>query len=158
MGKKFNQYCRWRAIVIIRKQILKIVATIDGRLVFFKKKLHRKKRLLLNDYIFFCIYISWSFEKIYIWEGSATLTLYLCYRLLCLRDTSHYGRRSRGPRFSPMKFQEIKSSASQLFKLKTKFQRPSSYMAILFDLSFDQSNLLSKEIWVERPSVSFIKK
>jgi len=48
-----------------------------------------------------------------------------------------------------MKFQETKSSASRPFILKAKVQSLSSYMTVFFDLSFDQSDKLSKEVWVE---------
>jgi len=50
--------------------------------------------------------------------------------------------------FHQWELQEIKSSASRFFRLKAKVQRLSSYMAVLFELSFEQSDRLSKEVWV----------
>jgi len=52
--------------------------------------------------------------------------------------TPHYGQRLRVHWFIPMKLQETKSLASQPFILKAKVQQQSSYMAVFFDLIFDQ--------------------
>jgi len=68
---------------------------------------------------------------------------------LQLRATSYYGRRLRGRWFSLVGLQGIKNSASRSFTLKAKVQGLLSYIAVLFYLSFDQSNGLSKGVWVE---------
>ena len=44
---------------------------------------------------------------------------------ILLRAASHYGRRSRGRRFPPIRLQETKNSASRPFTLEAKVQRPS---------------------------------
>jgi len=61
---------------------------------------------------------------------------------------SYYGRRLRGHWFPPMRLQETKNLASRPFTLEAKVQRPSSYMVVLYDSFFDQSNILLKEVWV----------
>jgi hypothetical protein len=43
---------------------------------------------------------------------------------LLLGSLYHYGRRSRGRRFPPIKLQETKNSASRPFTLEAKVQRP----------------------------------
>ena len=47
-----------------------------------------------------------------------------------LRGASHYGRRSRGRRFPPIKFLETKSSASRPFTLEAEVQSPSPFFCL----------------------------
>ena len=49
------------------------------------------------------------------------------------RPTSHYGRRSRGRRFPPIKLQETKSSASRPFTLRPKSKGRRNLKCLLFD-------------------------
>jgi hypothetical protein len=63
-----------------------------------------------------------------------------------IRVASHYGRRSRGRRFSPIKLQETKHLASRPFILwpKSKVQRPSQFRMP----TFDEGDKLLQEVWV----------
>jgi hypothetical protein len=82
-------------------------------------------------------------------QGSSPLQSHISW-LMCevaLRGASHYGRRSRGHRFPPIKLQETKSLASRPFALyMAKVQRMSQFKMI----TFEEGDGLSKEVWVGR--------
>jgi hypothetical protein len=61
-----------------------------------------------------------------------------------LRGASHYGRRSRGRHFSPIKLQENQSLVSRPFTLWSK----SKGRRNLIWLFFEERDGLSKEVWV----------
>jgi hypothetical protein len=63
-----------------------------------------------------------------------------------LRGTSHYGQRSRGRQFPPIKLQETKSSASWPFTLWPKSKGRHN----LKWLFLEEGDGLSKEVWVGR--------
>jgi hypothetical protein len=63
-------------------------------------------------------------------------------RIVRFRGVSHYGRRSRGRRFSPIKLQETKSSASRPFTLWPKSKGRHSLRLLLFE----EGDGLSKEV------------
>jgi len=75
------------------------------------------------------------------------LWLLFCIKLRSsIRASLYYDRGLRDRQFSRMRLQETKNLASRSFTLKAKVQGPLFFMAILFDLSFHQSDGLSKEI------------
>jgi hypothetical protein len=61
-----------------------------------------------------------------------------------LRGTSHYGWRSRGHRFPPIKLQETKSSVSRPFTLWPKSKGCRNLKWLLFE----EGDGLSKKVWV----------
>ena len=63
-----------------------------------------------------------------------------------LRAASHYGRRSRGRRFPPIRLQETKSLASRPFTLRPKSKGRRNLKCLLFE----EGDGLSKEVWVGR--------
>jgi hypothetical protein len=87
----------------------------------------------------------------YYWEYNIRMIPHLPFvrpMQTCVRATSHYGQRSRGHRFPPIKLQETKSSASWPFTLEAKVQRP----------SFSKMPTWQYFLTIKRPLICFIKK
>ena len=92
---------------------------------------------------------------------------YIVEVLAKLRAASHYGRRSRGRRFPPIKLQETMVLASRPFTLEAKVQRPWTFKMLTWQHFLTKVTASREEVWVlhfarpvtmvERPSISFIK-
>ena len=65
-----------------------------------------------------------------------------------LRAASHYGRRSRGRRFPPIKLQETMISASRPFTLKAKVQRPWTSKMLTWQHFSTKVMTSREEVWV----------